>query len=166
MKVVKINNKQEYIYVPECLKECNRHYVPRNEKYITCKEFGQIDGMDGACWWCKEMTPYQWSMCWDESSLRSLMNPCFRNLTKEEAIRFIEERKQKNPAKEESELTFQQKVEGIKSWYEDRIKYIEKDRNKYKDRYSILSERILNGCFDDAKDMINKWKKEDEEWEI
>lgn len=161
--------KTDLNYRPECLEECNRHYVPKNNKYITCKEFGHIDGMDGACWWCKGMTPYQWSMCCDESSLKSLMNPlnpCFRNLTKEEAIKIIEERKQKNPVKEESELTFQQKVEGIKSWYEDRIKYIKKDRDKYKDRCEELKDMIYRGHFGDLEYTLEEWEKEDEEWEL
>lgn len=155
-------------YVPEYLKECNMHYVPKNKKYITCKEFGHIDGMNGACWWCKEMTPYQWVMCWDESSLKSLMNPCFKNLTKEEAIRFIEERKQKNPVKEESELTFQQKVEGIKRGYEDRIELIRKDMDKYRDRYEILYEKIWRGHFGDLEDIVNEWEEEDkeDEWDV
>lgn len=59
-------------FVPECILQCKAHYVPPNKKYITCRDFGNPDGMNGGCHWCLEMTPYQWYMCSDESFLRSL----------------------------------------------------------------------------------------------
>lgn len=77
----------------ETLEQCKAHYVNKVDKYISCGEFGHIDGMDGACWWCKEMTPYQFEMCSDASWLKSLMNG---GMTEEEAIKFIEDRKQKD----------------------------------------------------------------------
>ena len=53
--------------------------------------------MDGACWWCKEMTPYQWEMCRDETWIRGLLSPIARipANTREEAAEFIEDYKQK-----------------------------------------------------------------------
>ena len=87
------------IFVPETLTWCRKHYVPKVDRYITCKEFGHSGGMDGACWWCMEMTPYQWHMCQDESFIKSLMR--FENMrprmSREEAKEFIERYKNKNP---------------------------------------------------------------------
>lgn len=77
----------------ETLEQCKAHYVNKVDKFISCEEFGHIDGMDGACWWCKEMTPYQFEMCSDASWLKSLMNG---GMTEEEAIKFIENRKQRD----------------------------------------------------------------------
>lgn len=81
--------------IPETLTWCRQHYVPVVEKYITCEQFGNIDGMDGACWWCMEMTPYQWHMCSDESWVRGLLRPsaCKRKQTRAGAIEFIEQYK-------------------------------------------------------------------------
>lgn len=85
-------------FVPETLTRCRSHYVPPVQKYITCKDFGYTDGMNGGCWWCMEMTPYQWHMCQDESWIRSLTNRfCKKVYTKAEAIEFIEYRKQTHP---------------------------------------------------------------------
>lgn len=85
-------------FVPETLTWCRSHYVPPVQKYITCKDFGHADGMNGGCWWCMEMTPYQWHMCRDESWIRSLTNRfCKKVYTKAEAIEFIEYRKQTHP---------------------------------------------------------------------
>ena len=84
-------------FMPETLEQCRKHYVPPNEDYITCKMFGCIDGMNGSCHWCREMTPYQWHMCYDENWVKSLLSPaaCIQASTKEEAIQFIESYKQK-----------------------------------------------------------------------
>lgn len=86
-------------FVPETLSWCRQHYVPKVDRYITCKEFGHIDGMDGSCLWCMEMTPYQWHMCSDESWLKSIMSPYAKNRmeSREEAEEFIEQYKQKHP---------------------------------------------------------------------
>ena len=65
-------------FVPETLTWCRHHYVPPVERFISCKEFGNIDGMDGGCWWCMEMTPYQWHMCSDETHVRGLLSPVAR----------------------------------------------------------------------------------------
>lgn len=67
----KIGNITEQI--PETLTWCRKHYVPPVQKFITCQNFGNINGMSGGCWWCMEMTPYQWHMCSDESWVRSLL---------------------------------------------------------------------------------------------
>lgn len=85
--------------IPETLTWCRQHYVPPVKKFITCQKFGNIDGMDGACWWCMEMTPYQWHMCSDESWIRGLLRPtaCKRKKSRKEAIEFIEEYKQNHP---------------------------------------------------------------------
>lgn len=86
-------------FVPETLTWCRHHYVPPVERFISCKQFGNIDGMDGACWWCMEMTPYQWHMCSDESWVRRLLSPVARipSSSREEAITFIEQYKQRAP---------------------------------------------------------------------
>ena len=132
------------IFVPETLSWCNRHYVPKNDKYIFCKEFGHIDGMDGACWWCKEMTPYQWNMCADESWLNSLLNPYRKNhyKSKKAAIKFIEKCKQRNPSLNENQVRVKEHTERMMNSYEERLNYIRKDRDKYKNRYEILEEKI------------------------
>ena len=86
-------------FVPETLEWCKQHYVPKIDKYIACEDFGKCDGMNGSCWWCREMFPYQCEMCSDETWLQSLMNP-FPSWkrkfdTKEEAIQWIEDYKQR-----------------------------------------------------------------------
>lgn len=86
-------------FVPETLTWCRQHYVPPVKEHIHCPEFGNSDGMSGSCWWCMQMTPYQWHMCKDESWVRGLMSPCARIQCKDrsEAVQFIEEYKQRNP---------------------------------------------------------------------
>lgn len=78
-------------FVPETLEQCKQHYIPPIEQYISCSEFGHSDGMNGSCHWCKEMCPYQFEMCRDESWLRNLI----KNRSKEDAVKFIEDYKQK-----------------------------------------------------------------------
>lgn len=87
----------DFSYVPESLQECEQHYVPPIKKSIVCDCFGNVDGMDGSCHWCREMMPYQWHMCCDESFIRGLMSPYSKaHLTDRiEAAKFIEEYKQK-----------------------------------------------------------------------
>lgn len=82
------------VYIPECLDWCKKNYVPKVEMHIFCYEFGKMDGMDGSCHWCHEMTPYQWEMCADETWKKSLMS--FNGKTNQEAIDFIQEYKEKN----------------------------------------------------------------------
>lgn len=86
-------------FVPETLTWCRKHYVPPVQGYITCKDFGQSDSMCGGCWWCMEMTPYQWHMCKDESWVRGLLSPiaCKRVKSRAEAIEFIEQYKRAHP---------------------------------------------------------------------
>jgi len=84
-------------YVPETLSWCRKHYVPPVSQHIACPQFGNRDGMDGGCWWCMEMTPYQWHMCGDEGWLRRLMSPFGGSMTKDQGIAFIESSKQKHP---------------------------------------------------------------------
>lgn len=79
-------------FVPETLQQCKQQYVPPIKKYITCSEFGYSDGMSGGCHWCKEMCPYQFEMCQDESWVKGLL----KNKSREEAIEFIENYKRKN----------------------------------------------------------------------
>ena len=96
---------QEYIGVgssvesPETLAYCRSHYCPPVQTYINCPAFGRPDGMDGSCWWCMEMTPYQWHMCADEFWVRNLLSPCARNRkdTRADAVKFIEQRKHESP---------------------------------------------------------------------
>ena len=87
--------------VLESLDMCRSHYVPPVKKYISREYFGNCDGMDGGCWWCMEMTPYQWHMCSDEKWIRGLLGPFGRipTKTRQEAERFIEEYKQRHPLK-------------------------------------------------------------------
>lgn len=86
----------DFDFVPETLDWCQRHYVPPNERYITCPEFGYPDSMEGSCHWCLEMCPYEWEMCHDESWVRGLLSPiaCKPAKSREEAIAFIENYKQ------------------------------------------------------------------------
>lgn len=89
-------------FVPETLEECHQHYVPPVKRFIFCEEFGHPDPMDGSCHWCLEMCPYQWEMCQDENWIRGLLSPIARRpaKTREEAIEFIENFKQKYNKKE------------------------------------------------------------------
>ncbi len=86
---------------PDNVEYCEQHYIPPNKQYIICDRFGSCDGMDGACWWCREMTRYQWEMCRDEHLIQSLLSPvaCVINnnqkKTREEAIEYIEGYKQR-----------------------------------------------------------------------
>ena len=86
-------------FVPETLTWCRQHYVPPVKEHIHCPYFGNSDGTNGSCWWCMEMTPYQWHMCQDESWVRGLISPTARikHKDREDAIKFIEEHKQKYP---------------------------------------------------------------------
>lgn len=88
-------------FVPETLEWCRSHYVPPVAKHITCPDFGQCDGMNGGCWWCLEMTPYQWHMCSDEKWVRGLLRSTarFPAKSREDAVRFIEQYKQRHPLK-------------------------------------------------------------------
>lgn len=85
--------------VPETLTQCRCHYNPPVKEHIHCPDFGKSDGTNGSCWWCMEMTPYQWHMCSDETWLRGLLSPTARvqYQNREEAAGFIEDYKQKNP---------------------------------------------------------------------
>lgn len=87
-------------FVPETLTWCRQHYVPPIQEYIHCLDFGKSDGLNGSCWWCMEMTPYQWHMCQDESWVRGLTSSVarIRCADRESAITFIEDHKQKYPA--------------------------------------------------------------------
>lgn len=84
--------------VPETLTWCRQHYVPPVARYITCSDFGNSDGMNGSCWWCMEMMPYEWHMCQDESWIRRLISPraCIGKDSRAEAIEFIEQYKQRH----------------------------------------------------------------------
>ena len=92
-KKLTLNNKEKNVYIPETLEQCRHNYLPKVDKYISCQYFGDCDGMNGSCIWCREMTPYQWQMCRDESSLKNIMY-LHPEYTKEEAISQIQ--KQKN----------------------------------------------------------------------
>lgn len=85
------------IVVPETLEECQCHYVPPVKEFITCPDFGHSDGMNGCCHWCREMTPYQWHMCGDETWIKGLLSPgaCKQQASRDEAIKFIEQYKQR-----------------------------------------------------------------------
>lgn len=83
--------------IPETLTQCRCHYVPPIDEYIHCVGFGHADATNGSCWWCMEMTPYQWHMCQDETWVRGLISEAARIPCKDraEACMFIEEYKQK-----------------------------------------------------------------------
>lgn len=104
---------KNYEPVPETLTWCRHHYVPPVEKFITCSEFGHSDGMSGGCWWCMEMTPYQWHMCQDESWVRGLLSPtaCRMKGSRSEAVKFIEQYKQRNPLGNERRSLLSEKDE-------------------------------------------------------
>lgn len=87
-----MNNQEEKLFPFETLEQCRTHYCEPFPKYITCSEFGELDGMNGSCHWCKEMTPIQFEMCWDESCLRDKMK--YGN-SKCEAVKKIEKEKNK-----------------------------------------------------------------------
>ena len=86
----------DYNFVPETLDWCNTNYVPPVKEHITCKDFGNLDWMNGSCYWCLEMYPYQCQMCRDENWVRTLMSPLskFPKATREEAAEFIQKYKQ------------------------------------------------------------------------
>ena len=91
--------------VPETLDWCKEHYTPPVKEHIHCPDFGKCDGTNGGCWWCMEMTPYQWHMCSDETWIKGLINPYGKPaghvcLTRQEAATFIEEYKQRIHTKE------------------------------------------------------------------
>jgi hypothetical protein len=91
----------DYNFVPETLEWCTKHYVPPIKPYIICPDFGNCDGMNGACWHCMEMTPYQHEMCHDEWNVRSYMSPFnkYHVDTREEAAELVEKYKQEHPHK-------------------------------------------------------------------
>jgi hypothetical protein len=66
--------------------------------YITCRDFGKCDGMDGSCHYCLDENPYQFEMCSDESWKRSLMSPLSKmpNCAEDHAIEFINNYKNKH----------------------------------------------------------------------
>lgn len=78
-------------HIPETLVECERSYVPKIDKYISCEEFGNTDGMSGGCQWCSEMTPYQWYMCQDYDRLHRILRDW--NVTEDEAAMLIDRNK-------------------------------------------------------------------------
>ena len=90
-------DSKDYGFVPETIDWCKEHYVPPCAKRITCEKFGECDGMDGGCWWCLEMYPYQWHMCSDERWVRGLMSKGarFGPRSRSEAAQFIEDYKQR-----------------------------------------------------------------------
>ena len=75
---------------PESLEQCDCNYLPPIDRYISCDRFGNSDGMDGGCWWCKEMTPYQWYMCLDESLIRHLIGRRTNPMSRDEAQEYID----------------------------------------------------------------------------
>lgn len=99
MRTIDMKNDDICEMIPETLTWCRRHYVSPVKKYITCDDFGNAESMNGGCWWCMEMTPYQWHMCQDETWVKNLLGD-FSKLpekTRANAIEFIEDYKQCNP---------------------------------------------------------------------
>lgn len=128
----------------ETLEQCKAHYVRKVDKYVSCEEFGHIDGMDGACWWCREMTPYQFEMCQDASWLKSLIKG---GMTEEEGIKFIESRKQKD--------CMEEKFKDL----EENILYIVRncDSPEYKKQewLSVLYSWFKDVCLDKKESIVN-----------
>ena len=89
----------DFNFVPETLEWCTKHYVPPIKHWINCRDFGNCDGTNGACWHCMEMTPYQHEMCQDEWSVRSYMSPFnkYHVDTRKEAAELVEKYKQEPP---------------------------------------------------------------------
>lgn len=77
-------------FVPESIAWIRHHYNPVNTDYITCHEFGNMDGTVGVCYSCREIAPYQWEMCCDKQSLDWAIA---HGADREQAIKDIEERK-------------------------------------------------------------------------
>jgi hypothetical protein len=99
----------DYNFIPETLDWCTKHYTPPIKHYIICSNFGKCDGMDGSCWHCMEVTPYQHEMCSDETWLTGLLSPdaCKHCDTREEAAEFIESHKQKFPRRDIIECLYE-----------------------------------------------------------
>lgn len=112
----KLKSEIDLSLVPETLDWCASHYVPPIKEFITCERFGNSDGMDGTCHWCREMTPYQWEMCGDETHIKGLLSPTARIPAKDrdDAIKFIEEYK-----KFVGKSVSQEYLEVIKRYAED-----------------------------------------------
>lgn len=88
-----MSNENKELFPFETLEQCRTYYCKPFPQYITCKDFGELDGMNGSCHWCKEMTPIQFEMCWDESMVHNSMN---RGTTRREAIERIKKEKEKH----------------------------------------------------------------------
>lgn len=86
-KIENNNNNLFFFYdsslVPECLEWCNYNFVPKNDVYISCEDFGNINVENRKCWWCLEMLPYQWHMCCDEKNKNKLVKD---GMTEQQAI--------------------------------------------------------------------------------
>jgi hypothetical protein len=82
----------------ETIDQCKKEYLPPVEKYISCSEFGHMDGMCGSCHWCLEMTPYQWYMCSDKGDFDRIKakNPEY---TDKDIAKQIEARKKRDYTK-------------------------------------------------------------------
>ena len=106
---VQVNKMIDNNFVPETLEWCETHYIPPIKDYINCKDFGNSGGMNGGCWQCMELTPYQFEMCADETWLRGLLSSTARKQCKsrEEASEFIEEHKQRYPRKNVIEYLYE-----------------------------------------------------------
>ena len=86
--------------VLETIEQCKTSYVPPIKTYINCSDFGKLDGMNGSCQFCAEMTPYLFEMCSDESCINSYLRQgkYFNGKvkTREDAIKTIHSHKSKS----------------------------------------------------------------------
>lgn len=63
-------------------------------------------------------------------------------------------------------MLFADAVCNVQKQNNENIEQLKKERDKYKDRYEILNEKIWLGHFGDLEDMINEWDEEDKKDEI
>ena len=122
-------------FVPETLEQCKEHFVPAIGDYITCYNFGHIDGTNGSCHWCREMTPYQFEMCSDDSWVGNLIRGNInRRMSIDEAIQFIEDYKQRHK-------------HGRNKMNEDIYKLAHNltDEYFYKDFMDVLGAKVVDG---------------------
>lgn len=75
----------------DTVEQCSANHCKLILKYVSCEHFGKIDGMDGSCHTCKEITPYQFHMCSDFKWELTLMLE--KGYTQGEAIDFIQKYK-------------------------------------------------------------------------
>lgn len=112
------SDKEAFPY--ETLAQTRSHYCKPIKEYIVCDQFGNSDGMNGGCHWCKEMMPIQFEMCSDASWLYGLTHRKNNSMTEEQAIQFINNYKQNKFGMFEAERKHNYLRRKIGIWYIDK----------------------------------------------